>query len=99
MRTGRKRRPVWLLAAANGISATGSLAAYTALTYEVYRQTGSPYWVSTAAFVSFALTGAAAPVAGWLADRYDRRRVMIGATSRPPPSTSPPRRSHRRRSR
>lgn len=79
MRTGRKRRPVWLLAAANGISATGSLAAYTALTYEVYRRTGSPYWVSTAAFVSFALTGAAAPVAGWLADRYDRRRVMIAS--------------------
>ena len=79
MRTGRKRRPVWLLAAANGISATGSLAAYTALTYEVYRRTGSPYWVSAAAFVSFALAGAAAPVAGWLADRYDRRRVMIGS--------------------
>ena len=79
MRTGRSRRPVWLLAAANGISATGSLAAYTALTYEVYRSTGSPYWVSAAAFASFALAGAAAPVAGWLADRYDRRRVMIGS--------------------
>ena len=35
--------------------------------------------MSTAAFVSFALAGAAAPVAGWLADRYDRRRVMIGS--------------------
>ena len=79
MRTGGKRGPVWLLAAANGISATGSLAAYTALTYEVYRVTGSPYWVSAAAFVSFALAGAAAPIAGWLADRYDRRRVMIGS--------------------
>ena len=79
MRTGGKRGPVWLLAAANGISATGSLAAYTALTYEVYRRTGSPYWVSVAAFVSFALAGAAAPIAGWLADRYDRRRVMIGS--------------------
>jgi MFS family permease len=71
------RGPVRLLAAAEGVSATGSLAAYTALTYEVYRQTGSPYWVSAAAFVSFALAGAASPVAGWLADRFDRRRVMI----------------------
>jgi MFS family permease len=77
--TRMSRGPVRLLAAANGVSATGSLAAYTALTYEVYRRTGSPYWVSAAAFVSFALAGAAAPVAGWLADRYDRRRVMIGS--------------------
>jgi MFS family permease len=73
------RRAVRLLAVANGISATGSLAAYTALTYEVYRRTGSPYWVSAAAFVSFALAGVAAPVAGWLADRFDRRQVMIGS--------------------
>ncbi len=35
--------------------------------------------MSAAAFVSFALAGAAAPIAGWLADRYDRRRVMIGS--------------------
>ena len=68
-----------LLATAEAISATGSLAAYTALTYEVYHLTGSAYWVSTAAFASFALAGAAAPFAGWLADRYDRRRVMIAS--------------------
>jgi MFS family permease len=73
------RQAVRLLATAEAISATGSLAAYTALTYEVYHLTGSAYWVSTAAFASFALAGAAAPFAGWLADRYDRRRVMIGS--------------------
>jgi MFS family permease len=67
------------LALARAISGTGSTAAYVALSYAVYRHTHSAAWVSASILVTFGVSGFAAPVSGWIGDRYDRRRVMIAS--------------------
>jgi MFS family permease len=61
------------------VSFTGGSAAYIALVASIYGQTGSAVWVSAAIFASVVATVAAAPFAGWIGDRFDRRRVLIGA--------------------
>lgn len=61
------------------ISLTGGSAAYIALIAAVYNETGSAAWVSAALFAGVVGTVLAAPFAGWLGDRYDRRVVMIAA--------------------
>jgi MFS family permease len=67
------------LAFARLISLSGGSAAYIALVAAIYGATGSALWISAAIFSSVVGSILAAPVAGWIGDRFDRRRVMIVA--------------------
>ncbi len=53
------------------------MAAITALSYLIYRQTGSAVWLGVVYVINFGITGLLNPVAGVLADRLDRRRLQI----------------------
>jgi MFS family permease len=59
------------------ISITGGAAAYIALVAALYGQTGSALWVSAAIFASVVASVVSAPFAGWIGDRFDRRRVLV----------------------
>lgn len=61
------------------ISLTSGSAAYIAIIAALYGNTGSAAWVSGALFAGVVGSVAGAPAAGWIGDRYDRRRVMIWA--------------------
>lgn len=71
------RAAVRRLALARAISVAGSAAAYTALMFEIYDQTGSAVWLATALVVTEGVSGLVAPVASVLGDRFERRTVMI----------------------
>jgi MFS family permease len=71
------RTAVRRLAIARVISVTGSAAAYTALMFEIYDQTGSSVWLAAALIVTEGVTGLVGPLASVLGDRFDRRTVMI----------------------
>jgi MFS family permease len=73
------KSPVRRLAAARLISVTGSAAAYVALIFTIYERTGSAAWLSATLLLTFGVTGFIAPFAGFLGDRFDRRRVMIAS--------------------
>jgi MFS family permease len=61
------------------ISLSGGSAAYIALVAAIYGRTHSAVWISAAIFASVVASVVSAPVAGWIGDRFDRRRVMIAA--------------------
>jgi MFS family permease len=61
------------------VSLTGGSAAYIALVAAIYGETGSAGWVSAALFANVVGSVVSAPFAGWLGDRFERRRVLIGA--------------------
>jgi MFS family permease len=61
------------------VSLSGGSAAYIALVAAIYGETGSALWVSAAIFSSVVASVVSAPLAGWIGDRFDRRRVLIGA--------------------
>jgi MFS family permease len=61
------------------ISLSGGSAAYIALVAAIYGRTHSAVWVSAAIFSSVVASVASAAPAGWIGDRFDRRRVLIGA--------------------
>jgi MFS family permease len=61
------------------ISLSGGSAAYIALVAAIYGRTHSAVWISAAIFASVVASVASAPFAGWIGDRFDRRRVLIGA--------------------
>ena len=65
------------LALARAISFFGGTSAYVALAAVVYARTGSAAWVAAVAFASFATPALASPLAGTIADRHDRRAVMV----------------------
>jgi len=73
------RTAVRRLAAARIISITGGAAAYTALNFEVFDQTGSATWVAAALLLTFGVTGFVGPFAGILGDRFDRKKVLIAS--------------------
>ena len=73
------RSAVRRLAVARLISITGGAAAYTALMFTVYERTHSAAWLSATLFLTFGVSGFAAPVGGWIGDRFDRKRVMIAS--------------------
>ena len=75
----RARWRVRRLAAARIVSAGGSQAAQVALVYQIYATTGSGSWVVAALFASISVGGLLGPLSGWVADRYDRRRVMVAS--------------------
>jgi MFS family permease len=78
MTEGTGRAAVRRVAAARGISLTGSGAAFAALAYIVYRLTGeSAVWLSVTLLLTMGLQGVVQPFASWLGDRFDRRRVLV----------------------
>jgi MFS family permease len=78
MTEGSGRSAVRRVAAARGISLTGSGAAFAVLAYVVYRLTGeSAIWLSMTLLLTMGVQGMVQPVASWLGDRFDRRRVLV----------------------
>lgn len=73
------RAAVRRLAVARIISITGGAAAYTALNFEIYEQTGSATWVAAALLLTFGVMGFLGPAAGVLGDRFDRKKVLIAS--------------------
>jgi MFS family permease len=74
------RRHVTALALSRMISITGTRAATIAIVALVYsRSGGSGPWVAAAVFTQFATNVVAAPWAGAIGDRFDRRIVMIAS--------------------
>ena len=75
------RTAVRRLAVSRLVSLTGTIAAETALSYWIYRETGSAAWVAATLVLTFGIVGLFGPIAGALGDRYDRRVVMITGES------------------
>jgi MFS family permease len=72
------RSAVRRVAVARGISLTGSGAAFVALAYIVYRLTDeSAVWLSFTLLLTMGVQGLVQPLASWLGDRFDRRRVLV----------------------
>ena len=72
------RTAVRRVAVARGISLAGSGAAFAALAYIVYRLTGeSAVWLSVTLLLTMGVQGLVQPLASWLGDRFDRRRVLV----------------------
>jgi MFS family permease len=72
------RSAVRRVAAARGISLTGSQAAFAALAYIVYRLTNeSAAWLSVTLLLTMGVQGMVQPIASWFGDRFDRRRVLV----------------------
>jgi len=67
------------LAASRLASLTAGSAAYIALISAIYNETGSALWVSAALFFGVVGSVVGAPAAGWIGDRFERRRVMVGS--------------------
>lgn len=67
------------LALAGFVSTIGSEMAFIALAFVIYERTGSGLWLATVFLLTFGIPGLLVPVAGVLADRFDRRRVMIAS--------------------
>ncbi len=65
------------LAVARLTSAGGTHAARTALVFEIYDRTNSTRWVTAVLLADMATSALLGPVAGWVGDHVDRRRVMI----------------------
>jgi MFS family permease len=72
---GRIRR----LAVARLLSNTGSAAAAVALAFYMYNRTGSPYWLAGILLFTFGISGVFSPIAGLIADTFDRQKVMIAS--------------------
>jgi MFS family permease len=81
LRTLRIREPgrpaIYRLAVGGLVSVLGSGATNVAFGFYLYDRTDSAVWLSAWYFLSFGITGVLTPVAGWLADRFDRRRLII----------------------
>src|SRR5215467_4671660 len=73
----RGRGDIRRLAAASAISGTGDWAATTALALAVYAKTGSAVWLSASFLFTRIPSALVAPLSGMMADRLDRRRIMI----------------------
>jgi MFS family permease len=72
-------RPFHLLIASLAVSSCGDWLYNVALLVLVYERTGSATWVSLTTAARVIPVVALGPVGGVLADRCDRRRLMIGA--------------------
>src|SRR5579884_77166 len=72
-------RPFQLLITSLAVSSCGDWLYNVALLAFVYERTGSATWVSLTTAARVFPIVALGPLGGVLADRYDRRRLMIGA--------------------
>ena len=83
LRTWSLREPgrpaIYRVAAGGLVSSLGSGATAVAFGFFLYDRTGSAVWLSVWYFLSFGISGILTPVAGWLADRFDRRRLIISS--------------------
>jgi len=75
--TNRGRGDIRRLAAASAISGAGDWAASTALALAVYAKTGSAVWLSMSFLLTRIPSALVAPLSGIMADRLDRRRIMV----------------------
>ena len=73
----RGRGDIRRRAAASAISGTGDWAASTALAPAVYAETGSAVWLSVSFLLTRIPSALVAALSGIMADRLDRRRIMI----------------------
>ncbi len=71
------RTAVRRLALGRVISVTGTFGAQVALNFEIWRTTRSPAWVAATMLLTFAMIGFLGPLAGAVADRFDRQRLMV----------------------
>lgn len=71
------RSSVRRLALARVLSATGSWAGGLALPFALFQITRSAVWVAASWLITFGITGLFSPLSGSIADRFDRRRVMV----------------------
>jgi MFS family permease len=71
------RPAIYRVAAGGLVNSLGSGATAVAFGFFLYDRTGSALWLSAWYFLSFGISGVFTPVAGWLADRFDRRRIII----------------------
>lgn len=76
-RTFQGKRAVYRLASARFLSALGTSLASIALALEVYARTDSVVWLSFSFLFTFGIAGALGPIGGKLADRFDRKWVMV----------------------
>ncbi|MGL5810811.1 MAG: MFS transporter [Nocardioides sp.] len=75
------RRMEWLIVSlwsAQAISLVGSSAATTAVALELFGREGSAAVLAGVLSVKFGVAIYASPLAGWVADRFSRRRAIIG---------------------
>jgi MFS family permease len=73
------RRNAKRLAVARLISVSGTVAAGVALAAVLYSRTGSAAWVAAGALATSLVAGTVTPMTGALADRMDRRRLMVAS--------------------
>jgi MFS family permease len=71
------RPAIYRLAAGSAVNSIGSGATNVAFGFYLYDRTGSAVWLSVWFFFSFGIIGVLTPIAGWLADRFDRRRLIV----------------------
>src|SRR3954447_9642355 len=76
---GLKSRPFRRLAAALAASQTGDWLYNVALVTLVFERTGSAAWVALTTAARIIPIVALGPLGGVVADRFDRRRVMIAS--------------------
>jgi MFS family permease len=72
------RSAVRRLAIGRLISIAGTDASAIALGWALYAQTGSAMWISFSLLLTIGGGAVLTPIGGWVADRVDRRRLMIG---------------------
>jgi MFS family permease len=78
-RTQNWQRDVRSLAIARGISMAGAEAGYIALLALAWRLTGSASHASLVLLAATVVRVFGAPLSGWIGDRFDRRRVIVGS--------------------
>jgi MFS family permease len=66
------------LAVGRLVSIAGTDASAIALGWALYERTGSALWLSLSLLLTIGGGSLLAPLGGWVADRVDRRRLMIG---------------------
>jgi MFS family permease len=71
------RTAVRRLALGRLISIAGTDASGIALGWALYEQTGSAMWISFSLLLTIGGGSLLGPIGGWIADRVDRRRLMI----------------------
>ena len=70
----RNFRIMWF---ASLLSSSGTWLQNVAVPFVIFKLTGSGVWLGVAGFLSYAPMVVTGPYAGWLADRYHRRTVLI----------------------
>lgn len=74
-----RRRAVRRVALARLLSLAGTDASAVAASFALYAQTGSALWLSACMLVNFGLGSVLGAAGGRVADRFDRRRLMVAA--------------------